>query len=430
MPRFNLYPRASSAMPGNLALIYQSGQVKTIDVDHLVNVPSLATVADLTALDVTEVENNSAYNVLGYHEAGDGGGGGFYYDENSAEAANGGTILAPDTGSGRWKRVYSGAVNVRWFGAKGDNATNDTAAIQAAITCQSSSGGIVLLPRGEYQITDTLSLPGLVSLIGDGMDSTVIRYTGSGIAISISGTSLSQKVKNMIRDMAVYGSASSTNGLYLNYAPYGFYENLRFYGFNIGVAVENSWDAVFVHVIGDTCRQDGWNFGLNANAIGMLHCMAFSNVRAGFFIEGSLSLVLTDCNSESNAYNVYISTNTGKPTEKISIHGGYYEGATNYEVFLVRTAGTPYPKAISVRDAYFVALAAGKQAIRVSGVETLLIDGCHFSDIGTAFDESLYLVDGGFSSGVIWGVGNLDESTNGIYKGAGMAYDTIDVTAG
>lgn len=50
------------------------------------------------------------------------------YDATSID--NGGTIIVSTSGV-RWKRVFSGALNVRWFGAKGDGVSDDTAASQA-----------------------------------------------------------------------------------------------------------------------------------------------------------------------------------------------------------------------------------------------------------------------------------------------------------
>jgi hypothetical protein len=50
---------------------------------------------------------------------GDGGGGLFYWD-SSTTGDDGGTIIVPTVGGGRWKRVFGGAINVMWFGAKGD----------------------------------------------------------------------------------------------------------------------------------------------------------------------------------------------------------------------------------------------------------------------------------------------------------------------
>src|SRR5437899_5759912 len=51
--------------------------------------------------------------------------------------------------------TQSGVNNVRDFGAKGDGVTDDTAALQAAIT--QASGGIVFVPAGTYVVTSQLT---------------------------------------------------------------------------------------------------------------------------------------------------------------------------------------------------------------------------------------------------------------------------------
>lgn len=78
------------------------------------------------------------------------------------------------------------------FGAEGNNTADDTAAIQAAIdACEDAGGGIVLLPTGEYRVTDTLVLPSAewdvaVTLQGMGRSVTKIildATLGSGEAV-------------------------------------------------------------------------------------------------------------------------------------------------------------------------------------------------------------------------------------------------------
>lgn len=68
-------------------------------------------------------------------------------------------------------------INVRHptFGARGDGTTNDTAAIQAALTAAASTGGTVLFPPGVYIIHELVAAPG-VRLSGYG--ATLRRENG------------------------------------------------------------------------------------------------------------------------------------------------------------------------------------------------------------------------------------------------------------
>jgi hypothetical protein len=59
-----------------------------------------------------------------------------------------------------------GFLSVKDFGAKGDGATDDTAAIQAAINAAGVSGGNVCFPSGTYIVTATLTVTEGVRIIG------------------------------------------------------------------------------------------------------------------------------------------------------------------------------------------------------------------------------------------------------------------------
>lgn len=73
--------------------------------------------------------------VQGYYTAGDGGGGLYFWNATSTATDNGGTIIqATGVSTGRWILESWGArISVRQFGAKGDNATDDSAAFQAFV---------------------------------------------------------------------------------------------------------------------------------------------------------------------------------------------------------------------------------------------------------------------------------------------------------
>jgi len=61
------------------------------------------------------------------------------------------------------------------FGARGDDATDDTGAIKAALEEAKERGGaIVLLPRGRFFVTETLEIPPRVTLRGAGRELTAL----------------------------------------------------------------------------------------------------------------------------------------------------------------------------------------------------------------------------------------------------------------
>ena len=85
----------------------------------------------------------------------------------------------------------SAVFNVRAFGARGDDATDDGPAIQAALDAaggaakQGATGATVYVPRGRYKVSASLKIPRagqfrMITIHGDGMDSTFIERTGTG----------------------------------------------------------------------------------------------------------------------------------------------------------------------------------------------------------------------------------------------------------
>jgi hypothetical protein len=106
-------------------------------------------------------------------------GGIFVWDEYSEEKDDGGTIIAPEVEirrkrlvikKGRWKRLYSGRINVKWFNAKGDGVTDDLAALKAAAGAAKQLSAVLEIPEGKYLISGTWELSGSrCNLIGLGM---------------------------------------------------------------------------------------------------------------------------------------------------------------------------------------------------------------------------------------------------------------------
>lgn len=123
-------------------------------------VGKIGTYADLTAIPASGRSDGKVVYVASHSADGDGGEGFWRFEAGSVETPNGGTILAPDAGTGRWLRQYEGAQALsQWFGAQGDGAANDTAGLTALF----AAGGRIYIPPGEY-LTDPIAITSRIHL--------------------------------------------------------------------------------------------------------------------------------------------------------------------------------------------------------------------------------------------------------------------------
>jgi Pectate lyase superfamily protein len=123
----------------------------------------------------------------GYDVVGDGGEGWAEWDETSTAAPNGITVAkVASIATGRWRRQQLDYVSLKWAGAKGNNATDDTAAIEtafAAFQAAAHAGTATSLygPAGTYVWSAPLLLVGLIGahMFGDGMGQTIFSGTAA-----------------------------------------------------------------------------------------------------------------------------------------------------------------------------------------------------------------------------------------------------------
>lgn len=80
--------------------------------------------------------------------------------------------------SGAWQRQFTGPMNAKWFGAKGDGIAVDTATLQDAVNYSASLGNGLLIPAGTYLVGNII-IPSNSNIQGSGIDSTILKRTGN-----------------------------------------------------------------------------------------------------------------------------------------------------------------------------------------------------------------------------------------------------------
>jgi hypothetical protein len=110
-----------------------------------------------------------------------------------------------------WVMTGQSWFNVADYGAVGDSVTDDTAAIQAAITAAAAAvGGTVFIPAGNYLCAHGLSVPSGVSVVGSGASSCLVFNTTSeaGLTLGTLGAPGVMATRVTLRDFSILGTAT------------------------------------------------------------------------------------------------------------------------------------------------------------------------------------------------------------------------------
>ena len=117
-------------------------------------------------------------------------------DVNASAAIDATKLSFTQSGTGATARTIDSkladVVSVKDFGAVGDDVTNDTAAIQAAIDAvNTAGGGTVYFPQGSYVVSANLSIYSKIKYLGAGSKASILRVSGTPGPVSIFRTTSS-----------------------------------------------------------------------------------------------------------------------------------------------------------------------------------------------------------------------------------------------
>jgi len=310
-----------------------------------------------------------------------------------SDLADTGTATHGDFLVGR-KRTFTSAVASTWHawaelqpidlvadcGVVADGSTNNTTAINVALSAASALGGaLLILPVGTVNYATTLAWPANTHLIGQG-DTSVLRYTGSSNAISsvdVFPTDASISFRNF--KLTTTTSSPSTgpgvDGIVLNNAVRVLIDcQIRGFG-NAGVNLASTTAKANIDV----------TFGPGAN----IHENVYGVMATGANVGANSIKFLGPRIRANSTYNIYSTLDIRAWT----FLGGTYEAGGIY---------LNQPIGLAIIGAYFemggasicVELANAQDATGVT------IEGCHFAQTSLGTGTGIKLGTSAFVRGV------------------------------
>lgn len=246
--------------------------------------------------------------------------------EDTDSPDNTGTVIVTGVGE-RYKREFTGALDVRWFGAKGDGVTDDSAAIQAAVDVAQTMGetsrqGYVTgrqlhFPGGLYALGSPIRFDPTersLTVSGEGL-STQITSTGDDIleALFLFDTTRSERAGNWdIRNIFFLSGRDSNDQTNVvdairGHFTYSKFVDLRIYGFGrdggAGVSIGYGWGNTFSRCLIQYCDTGIRSMDNEMNALNITECVIQRTVTAGIYLTptgGGQSVQIRGCTIESN----------------------------------------------------------------------------------------------------------------------------------
>lgn len=274
-----------------------------------------------------------------------------------------------------WQDKVDEIVSVKDFGATGDGVTDDTLAIQRAltqlfsplyVTNTVSARRALHFPAGVYLVSDILKLPTWARLTGDGINSTYIRQTNTLVDTLITFADSKSQT----------GVSIGTNGA--TYPGYVTLENLSLENL-AGTSSDDYGDVVVI----DSSRNC---FLRNVAFVGSLSnpttagSYTYAGVKFKSQVQSCSNITFENCVFNNTRYALYANSNADNIRVMTSYVSGVYKA--------VKLGDTPpsatLPRNWKLIGNYFYSTA--NQAIDCySGVTGILSSGNSYRDCGNNF---------------------------------------------
>jgi hypothetical protein len=173
---------------------------------------------------------------------------------DTTSADNGGTIIVSTDGT-RWKRTYSGDVNVQWFGADATGTVDSTPAFQAALVWQAVTFAPIFMPSGTYILNGQLTYTVPLKLKGEGLDKTTLKCQFAGGATLVASGTNAHMPGTLVERFLASGLGPTGNGeVFYQSQTFesnrnGVFRDLQLANFDrAGLVITDSYDCFFTNL--------------------------------------------------------------------------------------------------------------------------------------------------------------------------------------
>jgi hypothetical protein len=243
-------------------------------------------------------------------------------------------------------------ISVEDFGAIGDGVTDDTTAIQAAIDSLKPTGGTVVFLNKTYKLSSLLLNSTdykNITLVGQGLDSTVLDFTATGTAITL-GVNPGYIENFNMRDMSI--TAPNTN---------------------IVVSIINGSLCSFTRV----AVTESGNTSTNSKGFNLFACMGtlFQEVRYAGSVNAKYGFYVDNDSDETEFNHCYIKGEATNATYSIVLDGNAAHTNTVISNCVIGGANTAAivaglnaaAQCIQIRNNYFEGAVVGIQLGNAAG---------------------------------------------------------------
>lgn len=218
-------------------------------------------------------------------------------------------------------------VSVKDFGALGDGATNDYAAIAAAIAAHGSTRAIYF-PAGTYVVNTALPWTVPLAFYGEGKNRSLIK-AGALMTAIISGSTTIGDTNNtsrsMFRGIGLIGTSFASYG-FRGVTNHSTWQDVRVYGTStVAMQIGYGWCNQFYDLMLDNNQGDGLDLYTLGNQANNALCVGVKcYINSGFgFISAGYGTSFFGCLAETNAKGGMYFPNGSRG---LTIHGCYFEG--------------------------------------------------------------------------------------------------------